>query len=339
MRIAFLSDTMGATSDSISGHGLGRANHTIATGLLNRGHEVTLFGAPGSQFAGRTIVCDGEGQKYEPQLAKAAYHMRDEFDVYIDAGHKHALGMLFADLPVINIYHDRWQPYSRNAVLVSEGLRTLLPPEFKSAKVVHNQIDPTYFVPSYRADDDPAYAMFLGFVYQWKSPILAIEAAARARLKLFMGGSFQENTNGLWHEGENSRLMGAIPPYTRNEMLRGAQVYLQLGHSEAFGLTTVEAGLCGTPTVAWPTGGNLDTICDGVNGVFIDPRNPDRVEAVCLAIQQAKVLNRRIVREYTLQKFGCPERQAQEYEALLEAVIGALDGRPYTLVSDLLNPV
>jgi len=322
MKIAFLSDTMGATSDGIMGHGLGRANHTIATGLLNRGHEVTLFGAPGSLFAGRTIVSDGEGQKYEPQLAKAAYHMRDEFDVYIDAGHKHALGQLFGELPLINIYHDKWQPHGRNAILVSEGLRTLLAPEFKSAKVVHNQIDARQFIPSYRPDTDPAYAMFLGFVYKWKAPILAIEAAARARLKLLMGGSFQENTDGLWHEGENAMLLGAIAPATRNELLRGAQVYLQLGHSEAFGLTTIEAGLSGTPTVAWPTGGNMDTVCDGVNGVFIDPRNPDRVEAVCLAIQQAKALSRRQVREYTEQRFGCPDRQAEEYEAVLERVIG-----------------
>src|SRR6185369_9938429 len=129
MRIAFLSDTMAATSPEVQGHGLGRANAAIATGLLNRGHDVTLFGAPGSQFAGRTIVCDGEGQKYEPQLAKAAYHMRGEFDVYIDAGHKHAFGMLFNDIPLLNLYHDKWQPYGRNPVLVSEGLRTLLPSE------------------------------------------------------------------------------------------------------------------------------------------------------------------------------------------------------------------
>ncbi len=322
MRIAFLSDTMAETSDRVPAHGLGRANFTIATGLLNRGHDVTLFGAPGSQFAGRTIVSDGAGQKYEPQLMKAAYHMRDEFDVYIDAGHKHALSMLMTDLPCLNVYHDRWQPHARNAVLVSEGLRTLLPCEFKSAKVIHNQIDPLPFVPSYRADDNPAYAMFIGFVYKWKAPILAIEAAARARLKLYMAGNWQENTDGLWHEGENSYLLNAIPPYQRNELLRGAQVYLQLGHSESFGLTTVEAGLCGTPTVAWPTGGNLDTVCDGVNGVFIDPRNPDRVEAVCLAIQQAKTLDRRKVRAFTEERFGCPERQAAQFEMLIEDVIG-----------------
>ena len=321
MRLAFLSDTMGATNDIIPAHGLGRANHTIATGLLNRGHEVTLFGAPGSQFGGRTVVCDGDGQKYEPQLAKAAYHMRLEFDCYIDAGHKHAFGMLFPDLPLLNVYHDKWQPYARNAVLVSEGLRTLLPPEFKNAKVIHNQIDPLPFVPSYRADTENPYAVFLGFIYKWKAPILAIEAAARARLRLLMGGSWQENTDGLWHEGENSQLLGAIPPYARNELLRGAQVYLQLGHSESFGLTTVEAGLCGTPTVAWPTGGNLDTVRDGVNGVFIDPRNPDRVEAVCLAIQQSKTLNRRQVRAYTEEHFGHPERQAEQFETLIDKVI------------------
>ncbi len=322
MRVFLVSDTMAATSATVEGHGLGRANWQIATGLLNRGHEVTLFGALGSQFEGRTIVSEGLGQKYEPQLAKTAYTLRDEADVMIDAGHKHVLGQLFPDEKVLNLFHDKWQPYARNAVLVSEGLRTLLPPEFKNAKVVHNQIDPLPFVPSYRADDNPAYAMFIGFVYQWKAPILAIEAAARARLRLLMAGNWQENTDGLWHEGENSQLLGAVSPYARNEMLRGAQVYLQLGHSESFGLTTVESGLTGTPTVAWPTGGNLDTVCNGVNGVFIDPRNPDRVEAVCFAIKEAQSLDRRKVRQYTEERFGCPSRQAEEFERLLEDVVG-----------------
>ncbi len=79
---------------------------------------------------------------------------------------------------------------------------------------------------------------------------------------------------------------------------------------------------CGTPTVAWPTGGNLDTICEGANGVFIDPRNPDRVEAVCLAIQQAKTLDRRVVRAWTEEHFGCPSKQAEQFEMLIEDVIG-----------------
>lgn len=38
---------------------------------------------------------------------------------------------------------------------------------------------------------------------------------------------------------------------------------------EDFGLTPVEAARAGTPTIAWSFGGYLDTVTEGVNGVFV----------------------------------------------------------------------
>jgi glycosyltransferase involved in cell wall biosynthesis len=60
----------------------------------------------------------------------------------------------------------------------------------------------------------------------------------------------------------------------------------------------LEAGLSGTPIVAWPAGGNLDLVRYGVNGVFIPP-STDAVNATCSAIQRAWYMNRMLVRAYT----------------------------------------
>lgn len=321
MRIFFISDTMGATHPNNPGHGLGKANWMLANGLQEAGHEVTLFGAPGSAFSGRTIVSNGIGVKYETEIAKAVYQFRDEADVYIEANHKHILSGIFTELPVINLYHDKWQPHRRNAVLVSEGMRALLPKEFATAQVVHNQLDAKVFIPSYRPDDDPAYAAYIGFIYKWKQPILAVEAAARARLKLYLAGAMQEGNDMLDTPACNSRWIGAQHPDQIKELLRGAQVYLQLGDNEAFGLTTIEAGLSGTPVVAWPTGGNLDTVKEGVNGSFVDIMKTDVVDAVCEAIERAKVLPRNCVREFAEEHFGRPCLQVKQMEALMEAVL------------------
>lgn len=332
MKLAILSDTMSPTPTP-GGHGLGRAVYQLAENLLLLGHDVTLYALEGSTFNGELItvpadkVKPNDRAKLEPDLARLAYSNRARHDVYIDGSHKKILSGLFTDIPVINWYHDKWQPYRRNAVLCSEGQRHLMTegkdgdPRFSAAKVVHNQLEAKHFIPSYRADDPP-FLLFLGFVYKWKNPILAIESASRARMRLFIGGQFQDNAEGLFHEGENAILLGALPPALRNEYLRGALVYLQLGHSEAFGLTTIEAGLSGTATVAWPSGGNLDTVSNGVNGVFVDPRNPDKVEAVCLAIEQARRLDRRKVRQYTEDCFGNPLVQAQQFEELAENALG-----------------
>lgn len=328
MRVAIESDTMAATNLDIAGHGLGRACAQLAESLLALGHEVTLYAVEGSYFSGQTVALGGSGKTplkqragLEVSLAKLVYKHRERYDVFIDASHKKILAQFFPELPIINWVHDKWMPYRRNSVIPSEGIRELLAPEFASAKVIHNQIDPRGFIPSYRADDDPEYAVFLGFIYKWKNPILAIEAAARARMKLCLVGQPETGAVDLFSNHESAVLLGALPPAVRNDLLRGARVYLQFGHSESFGLTSVESGLCGTPVVAWPAGGNLDTIKPGVNGVFIDIRNPDIVEAAVLAIQQAKTLDRKTCYEYVVNNFGCPEVQAQQFEHLLERVI------------------
>lgn len=327
MKIALISDTMAATNLDMPAHGLGRAVAQLAESLYALGHEVVLYGAEGSYFSGQTICLGGSGSTplknraaLESALAKLVYKQRERYDAFIDASHKKILAAYFPELPVINWVHDKWMPYRRNSVIPSEGIRELLASEFADAKVIHNQIDPRSFVPSYRADTDPAFAVYLGFVYKWKNPILAIEAAARARLKLYIAGQFEGGLPDLFSNEENTEVLGALRPAIRNEVLRGASVYLQLGHSESFGLTTIEAGLCGTPIVAWPSGGNLDTVKPGVNGVLVDIRNPDKVEAVVLAIRQAKTLCRKTCYEYVVSNFGCPDQQAREFEVLLDQV-------------------
>lgn len=46
---------------------------------------------------------------------------------------------------------------------------------------------------------------------------------------------------------------------------------------EDFGITPLEASAWGVPTVALRAGGYLDTIVEGVNGVFVDEATVDAV--------------------------------------------------------------
>lgn len=48
---------------------------------------------------------------------------------------------------------------------------------------------------------------------------------------------------------------------------------------EDFGLTPLEAGAFGKPTIALKAGGYLDTIQDGVNGIFIDEASAENIQA------------------------------------------------------------
>src|SRR5688500_14252993 len=47
-----------------------------------------------------------------------------------------------------------------------------------------------------------------------------------------------------------------------------ADLFVMSSIEEAFGQVTIEALSCGTPVVSFPTGGSLDIINHGVNGVL-----------------------------------------------------------------------
>jgi glycosyltransferase involved in cell wall biosynthesis len=321
MRIAIIGDAS-APTPAPGGHGLGKATHAIAERLHAAGHDVTLFAAAGSQFSGSLVTPvepSAEYWKAEVTLAKAVYdaHQTAPFQVIYDHSHVHKMAHVFPDLPVVNHIHDKWQQPVRNAVLCSEGQRTLMLKDdarWQSAKVIHHQLDADAFTPSYRAD---GYLLYLGVLRDYKQPILAIEAAAKVGLPLKIAGGAPFDTSLVFSGNENCQCIGMVDGEQKLELLRGATALLQFGHSESFGLSTVEAGLCGTPIVAWASGGNLDTVRDGVNGVFVKDGN------VLAAIEQARLLKRQTVREYTAAMFGCPERQVEQVEqALRECIAG-----------------
>jgi glycosyltransferase involved in cell wall biosynthesis len=69
-----------------------------------------------------------------------------------------------------------------------------------------------------------------------------------------------------------------LPGFLRGEELvnayRSADAFIFPSTTETFGLVALEAMACGLPVIAARTGGVLDTVVDGVNGLFYDPAHP-----------------------------------------------------------------
>lgn len=318
MRVAILSDVSGPTHPDYPGHGLGRAVHWIADGLRQSGHDVTLVASEGSAFNGELITPCKTGLPYEAELllTQAAYraHKERPFDVFYDHGHTHVLARTFPHLPIVNHYHDIWQPPSRNPVLCSEGQRALMPDWAAKAVVIPHTIDPTCYPFNLEADK-PEYALYLGILREYKQPILAIEACIKAGIKLIMAGPAAPGVAQLFSEGTNVKYIGPIAGESKLIYLQRATCLLQLGTHESFGLTTVEAGLCGTPVVAWPSGGAVDIVEYAVNGVFV-PAGGDRVQAVADAIDRARDVDRVLCRTRAMQ-FTNRAEQMKRIEGVL----------------------
>jgi glycosyltransferase involved in cell wall biosynthesis len=317
VRIFVLSDTT-LESPHPAGHGLGLMNWLIAEGLRGRGHDVVFFAKTGSQFSGQLVPITAEGYAGEQTLAKAAYHLHKQqpADALLDGGHIHLLSAMFPELPVLNVFHDSYQPYQRCAVVLSEGQRAMLPGEFETARIIPNTLDMQRITWS---DVPGSYALFLGAISDLKQPILAIEACAKFGIPLILAGMQVNNFGLALTRHNNARYVGMVSGEKKFALLRGARFLLQLSGVESFGLTTLEAMLSGTPVVALPAGGSVDLIEYGRSGILVQPSG-DMVGAVVDAMKAAYYLDRRAVRQ-SGERFGNVECMIDAYECALADVM------------------
>ncbi|MEA2381737.1 MAG: hypothetical protein QOH72_1708 [Solirubrobacteraceae bacterium] len=75
-------------------------------------------------------------------------------------------------------------------------------------------------------------------------------------------------------------LCGRVSRADLPALMRSADVVVCAPWYEPFGIVPLEAMACGVPVVASAVGGMIDTVVDGVTGVHIPPRDPDRLAGV-----------------------------------------------------------
>jgi glycosyltransferase involved in cell wall biosynthesis len=339
MRIAILSPVWFAVPPTGYG-GIELIVSLLADGLVDAGHEVTLFAsgdsltkanleyvfpqAP-SELIGRSVP--------ELRHALACYTRAHEFDVVNDHSGMPAAALAgVVRTPVLHTVHGPLdgepgeiyrsiQEVSANVGLISISLNQRRPaPELAWAANIPNALDfSLYPCKPHRGD----YLLFLGRMSPDKGAHRAIAVAMELGLPLKMAGKKRERKEEQYfaeyvepHLGDTIEWLGEVPHGTKVELLQDARATLfPIEWEEPFGLVMIESMACGTPVIATRHGAVPEVIEHGRSGLIVD-----HYREMPAALELADELDPLECRRYVEERFA-PERMVGDYLGAYRAAV------------------
>jgi glycosyltransferase involved in cell wall biosynthesis len=116
------------------------------------------------------------------------------------------------------------------------------------------------------------FYLFFGQLTGYKRADIAIEACIKSGRKLVVAGAGAKK-KGI-KKNKLVRYIGRVTDEDATVLFSQAKALLYPG-IEDFGIVPVEANAAGCPVIAYRRGGALDTVKDGVTGIFFDEQTPD----------------------------------------------------------------
>ena len=341
LRIAILSPTWFAVPPTGYG-GIELVVSLLADGLVDAGHDVTLF-ASGDSLTKANLSYIFEQAPSEligrslPEIrhALACYERADEFDVINDHSGipSAALGGLVRT-PVLHTVHgpldmhETQHAYGAIAevapgvglISISENQRRPMP-DLPWAATIPNAIDLSIYPSKPHRGD---YLLFLGRFSPDKGAHRAIAVAMELGLPLKMAGKNREPKERQYfaelvepHLGHGGiEYLGEVSHGEKVELLQDARATLfPIEWEEPFGLVMVESMACGTPVIATRHGAVPEVIEHGVSGIIVD-----NYREMAQALEQADELDPNECRRYVEERFA-PERMVRDYEQAYAAAL------------------
>ncbi|HEU4524913.1 MAG TPA: glycosyltransferase family 4 protein [Gemmatimonadales bacterium] len=311
--------------------------HELVEGLLDRGHQVTLF-ATGDSQTRATLEAVYDEAIWPPETFTELHHvswaMRRAVEGDFDLVHAHspcalALGRLAPGLPLVYTIHHAQDPVLSRYYVRFPGVDFVCISRDQCRRetgtewctVIHHGLDAGRYQWSGRAEP---YVCFVGRLAREKGPVTAIDAAARAGVALRMAGSIHPPDQAYVEAKVLRRLtapgvtwLGKVGPDRKIPLLRDARALLApIEWNEPFGLILIEALLSGCPVVAFGRGAVPELVEHGVTG-FIATSESDIVELIRPG-GPVDALDRRRIREIAVRRFN-RSRMVVDYERVYVA--------------------
>ena len=149
----------------------------------------------------------------------------------------------------------------------------------RESDVLHCPADTEAFAPV-AAGEIGDYYVVAARLLPYKRVRLAVEACNALRAPLIVLGSGPDEARLRALAGPTVRFDGRVSDAQRRQIFARARAIVVPGE-EDFGLVPVEAAAAGRPTVAFGAGGAIETVVDGVTGVFFrEPTAESLAEAL-----------------------------------------------------------
>jgi glycosyltransferase involved in cell wall biosynthesis len=137
------------------------------------------------------------------------------------------------------------------------------------AEVVYPPVDVDRFVPTPRGER----LLMVSRLLPYKRVDVVVDAATRAGLGLDVVGVGPALSSLRARGGSSVRFHGSVDDSAVTELMQSCRAFCLPG-VEDFGITPVEAMAAGKPVIAFGAGGALETVQEGVSGVFFDEHSP-----------------------------------------------------------------
>src|SRR3989344_7058881 len=270
----------------------------LTKGLVDLGHDVTLFACGGSKSPGKLVrvvdkplyeIIGGFSwktiQAYEFLIFDELFKRLSDFDIIHNHLGFHPLAFSkLINIPIVTTIHSSLEPdfpyladrFKDNLFVSISDAQRKLAPYLNYVKTIYLGIETEKFEPNLKNDNE--YLLFLGSLTKNKGIDLAVKAARELKGKLIIAGEIREEEKDfldkeVWPYVDN-HMIKFIEEVTMNEkikLLANAKALLfPIRWNEAFGLVMVESMACGTPVVAYRRGSVPEIIAAQATGFVVD---------------------------------------------------------------------
>jgi glycosyltransferase involved in cell wall biosynthesis len=313
----------------------------VTEGLVERGHEVTLF-ATGDSHSRATIdsVCDKsigfanvKEEEVRTVLDRHLSNISSKAQTF-DIMHNHLLETFSLTstihIPIVTTLHTDLARDNEQSVLtqpncsdtffisISDSQRKSLP-NLNYARTIYHGI-PVEEFPFKQQQGE--YYMFLGRITPEKGVEIAVEVAKQTKRKLIIAAKvdkpltkYSRSMLKLFKETPYVEFIGQVGEEKKELLVNAYALLMPIQWEEPFGLVVIEALACGTPVIATKRGSMPEILEDGKTGFLVTD-----TDSMIEASSQIPTLDRKICRQNVEKRFSV-DRMVDEYDKAFTEIV------------------